>query len=247
MGKKIPDEVINQIPILYKELGVKSKVAEKLGISVASVSKYLTIFDAAPAAQPTQESITSSTKKRVLITPELEQEINERYLACANMSQVARDMGITPATVKAHLSEENLKIVSNECNDRDALFFYIYRLFGEQSEDQPVTKWNIVQMQKFRKQGMPYRGQLLTLKYFYEVKHGDKRKAKGSIGIIPFVYEEARLYYEKQAKKAEEITNLIQQQLEKDRIEIKFNPADYMGQKKRNKNKKLIDLSTLGD
>ena len=89
MGKKIPDEVINQIPILYKELGVKSKVAEKLGISVASVSKYLTIFDAAPAAQPTQESITSSTKKRVLITPELEQEINERYLACANMSQVA--------------------------------------------------------------------------------------------------------------------------------------------------------------
>lgn len=240
MGKKISDEIINQIPTLYKELGTKSKVAEKLGISVASVSKYLTIFDAAPP-------VDTSFKKRVVITEELEQEINERYLSCMNMSQVAREMGITPATVKAHLSEESLKVVSNESNDRDALFFYIYRLFGEQSEDQPVTKWNIVQMQKFRKQGMPYRGQLLTLKYFYEVKHGDKRKAKGSIGIIPFVYEEARLYYEKQAKKAEEITSLIQQQLEKDRIEIKFNPADYMGQKKRNKNKKLIDLSTLGD
>ena len=163
------------------------------------------------------------------------------------MSQVARDMGITPATVKAHLSEENLKIVSNEYNDRDALFFYIYRLFGEQSEDQPVTKWNIVQMQKFRKQGMPYRGQLLTLKYFYEVKHGDKRKAKGSIGIIPFVYEEARLYYEKQAKKAEEITQMIQNQLERDRIEIKYDPVNYFSREKRKKKEKLIDLETLGD
>jgi hypothetical protein len=28
MAKRISDEIINQIPILYKELGVKKKVAE---------------------------------------------------------------------------------------------------------------------------------------------------------------------------------------------------------------------------
>jgi len=48
MAKRIPEEIIQKIPILYKEYGIKSKVAEELGISVSSVSKYLTIFEGAP-------------------------------------------------------------------------------------------------------------------------------------------------------------------------------------------------------
>lgn len=245
MGKKISDEIINKIPVLYKELDSKKKVAEELGISVSTVSKYLNIYEAMPAQD--EESKVSIPKKRTVITPEIEKEINERYSECYNMSQVARDMGLSSSTVKKHLTKENLEILSNESNDRDALFFYIYRLFGEQSEDQPITKWNITQMQKFRKQGMPYRGQLLTLKYFYEVKHGDKKKAKGSIGIIPYVFSQAAEYYKNQAKKVEEISKMIQEQLERDRIEIKYNPADYINQQKKKRNKKLIDLNTLGD
>ena len=99
-------------------------------------------------------------------------------------------------------------------------------------------------MQRFAKQGMPYRGQLLTLKYFYEVKKSPKDKSNGSIGIIPFVYEEARIYYEKKARRADEIANAIQKQLEQDRIEIKYNPSDYIGQKKK---KKMIDLDSIGE
>lgn len=234
MGKKISDEIINQIPILYKELGTKKEVAEKLEISVATVTKYLTIYDAAPAQ--------GEQKKRVTITPEIIEKINRRYSECLNMSKVAKEIGVSSSTVKRYLTEENLNLVKNEYDDRDALFFYIYRLFGEQSEEQPVSKWNIIQMQKFREQGMPYRGQLLTLKYFFEVKHSSKEKAKGSIGIIPYIYSDARQYYEKQAKKAEEISLLIQKQLEKDRIEIKYCPSDYIGRKKK---KKLIDLNSL--
>ncbi len=41
MAKRISDETIEQIQILYKELGVKSQVAKKLGISASTVSKYL--------------------------------------------------------------------------------------------------------------------------------------------------------------------------------------------------------------
>lgn len=236
MAKRIPDEIIQKIPILYKEYGVKSKVAEELGISVSSVSKYLTIFEAAP-----QEK---EPKKKTKINEEIIQKINQRYSECKNMAQVARELGIAPTTVKKYLTEENLQLKQTESDDRDALWYYIFRLFGEYSEDKPVSDWNITQMQKFRKQGMPYRGQLLTLQYFYDIRKNSKDRSNGSIGIIPFVYDEARLYYEKQAKKADEIGRAIQKQLEQDRIEIKYNPSDYIGKKTR---RKLIDLNEIGE
>lgn len=236
MAKRIPDEIIQKIPILYKEYGVKSKVAEELGISVSSVSKYLTIFEAAP-----QEK---EPKKKAKIDEETIQKINQRYSECKNMSQVARELGIAPTTVKKYLTEENLQLKQTESDDRDALWYYIFRLFGEYSEDKPVSDWNITQMQKFRKQGMPYRGQLLTLQYFYDIRKNSKDRSNGSIGIIPFVYDEARLYYEKQAKKADEIGRAIQKQLEQDRIEIKYNPSDYIGKKTR---RKLINLDEIGE
>ncbi len=236
MAKRIPDEIIQKIPILYKEYGVKSKVAEELGISVSSVSKYLTIFEAAP-----QEK---EPKKKTKINEETIQKINQRYAECKNMAQVARELGIAPTTVKKYLTEENLQLKQTESDDRDALWYYIFRLFGEYSEDKPVSDWNITQMQKFRKQGMPYRGQLLTLQYFYDIRKNSKDRSNKSIGIIPFVYDEARLYYEKQAKKADEIGRAIQKQLEQDRIEIKYNPSDYIGKKTR---RKLIDLNEIGE
>ena len=160
MAKRISDEIIQKIPVLYKEYGVKSKVAEELGISVSSVSKYLTIYEAAP-----QEK---EPKKKTKIDEETIQKINQRYSECRNMSQVARELSIAPTTVKKYLTKENLQLKQTESDDRDALWYYIFKLFGEYSEDKPVSDWNITQMQKFRKQGMPYRGQLLTLQYFYD-------------------------------------------------------------------------------
>lgn len=232
MAKRISEEIKNQIPILYKELGNKTKVAEQLGISVSTVSKYLNLFEAAPQER----------KVRVKITEELIQKINELYEQYRNMSQVARELNVSPSTVKNHLTEENLKLIQAQNDDRDALFYYIYNLFGKYSDDKPISDWNITQMQKFRSQGMPYRGQLLTLKYFYEVKGNSKEKSNNSIGIIPFVYDEARHYYEKQAKRKDEITTSLQKQLEQDRITIKYNPSDYFGQKRK---KKTIDLNSL--
>jgi hypothetical protein len=158
------------------------------------------------------------------------------------MSQVARELNISASTVKNHLNEENLKAMQSQNDDRDALFYYIYKLFGQYSEDYPVSKWNITQMQKFRSQGYPYRGQLLTLQYFYDIKKNSTKKSNGSIGIIPFVFDESRSYYQKQAKRADEIGEAIQRQLEQDRIEIKYNPSDYFNSKKK---KKTIDLNSI--
>lgn len=174
MGKKIDEAVIEQIPVLYEELKSKAEVARRLGISTATVNKYLAIYNGAP--------VEVVTKKRVKIDEELVAKINELYKSCKNMAQVAKELGISPKTVKNHLNEDNLKLKERVYDDRDALWFYIHRLFGPDTDGQPVSEWNVTQMVKFNRMGMNYKSQLLTLKYFYEVEKNlvqDKYKTIG--------------------------------------------------------------------
>lgn len=233
MGKKIDDKIIEQIPIKYNELKNKKKTAEVLGISVATVNKYLTIYDGAP--------VEVVKKKRVKIDDELIAQINEKYKSYKNMAQVAKELGISSTTVKNHLNEENLKLKEKVNDDRDALFFYIYHLFGPDG-NQPVSNWNITQMIKFNKMGMNYKAQLLTLKYYYEIKKNPVKEEYKTIGLLPFIFDEAATYYKNQEKRQKEIEIAIEKQLEQDRVEIKFNPADYMGARKK---KKMIDLNSI--
>lgn len=234
---RLSEDVIKQIPILYSETKNKAEVARRLNISVASVNKYLTVISAAPVIE---EKIK---KPRIKITDEIIQKINIEYTKCKSLKKTGDIIGISATTVKKYLTDENLKLTQQQNDDRDALWYYIYRLFGPESEDKPVSDWNITQMQKFKRQGMPYRGQLLTLKYFYEIKKNSIAKSNRSIGIIPWIWDESKQYYEKQEKRQKEIGEMIQRQLEKDRLEIKYNPNEYIG--KKNKHKKQIDLNSL--
>lgn len=236
MAKKISDEIINQISILYEQLKNKSEVARQLGISAATVNKYLTIIAAAP------QEVKKERKKRVKVTEELIQQINEEYTKLKNMKKVAEITGVSTATVKKYLSEENLLLSKTLNDDRDALWYYIYRLFGQYSEDKPVSDWNVTQMMKFKNQGMTYKGQLLTLKYFFEIKKSSIEKSNGSIGIIPWIYSEAAEYYAQKEKEQKAISDAIKAQLEKDRVEIKYNPSNYINKKKK---KKEIDLNSI--
>lgn len=238
MARAIPKEIITQIPILYKELGSQKKVAEKLGISASTVGKYL--------KQLEDKTELLNIEKKRLKTIEYSQEIidkiNEEYQNCLNMAEVSRRLNIPYGHIKKFLTEESLKLNEQQFDDRDALYFYIYKLFGEYKPEEPVSNWNLTQMSQFKSKGMPYRGQLLTLKYFFEIKKNPITKAKGSIGIIPYCFEQARQYYASIADKQNEINEAIKKQLEQDRIEIKINPSDYIGKKKK---KKMIDLSQL--
>lgn len=63
MGKRIDEEIIKQIPILYEQLQNKAEVARHLGISTASVNKYLAIYNGAP--------VEVVTKKRVKVDEDL--------------------------------------------------------------------------------------------------------------------------------------------------------------------------------
>lgn len=122
MGKRIDQEIINQIPILYEKIKTKKGVAEALEISPQTVNKYLSLYQGEP------QSITE--KKRKKIDEKMIQLINDSYFQTRNMTQTAKELGITPSTVKKYLTEENLALKKNADDDRDALWYYIYRLFG---------------------------------------------------------------------------------------------------------------------
>lgn len=233
---KLPKEVIEQIPLLYSKCFNKAEVARQLGISQGTVNKYLTLAEVAPP----QEKVKKERKK---ITDEDIIKINQIYSEKKDLTATAKELGTTPSTVKKYLNEENLKINKQMYDDRDALWYYIIRLFGVNSEDKPVSDWNLVQMSRFKKNGMPYRGQLLTLKYFYEVEKHSIKKSNNSIGIIAYKWSEAARYYQQAAIQQEEIGKQIQEQLERDRIEIKYKPSYKIGTK--NKRKKEINLDEV--
>ena len=144
------------------------------------------------------------------------------------------------AHLECHIRKQQEK--TQEEKDLEALEEYIMQLLQVDYITPRVRK----QINDFKAQyNYTYTGMRKALAYFYEVKKNSTEKANGGIGIIPYVYEEAALYYKQQEKQRIEIETAIEKQLEQDRIEIQYNPADYIGAKKK---KKIIDIeSIVGD
>lgn len=231
MAKKISDKTIEKISQLYEETHNKSEIARKLEISVATVNKYLNLNNV--------EKIIPKPRKQ--ITSDDIQKINELYSKFCNMAEVSRQTGFSTNTILKYLSEENKQLKEKMYDDRDALWYYIFRLFGQADSKHPVSQWNLTQMTKFKNEGISYKAQLLTLKYFYEVKKYSIKKSNGSIGIIPYIFSESKSYYDSIADQQEKINKAIQEQLEKDRVEIKIKPFDNNKRKK----KQQIDLNKI--
>lgn len=51
------------------------------------------------------------------------------------------------------------------------------------------------QWDKFLKDSMTAKGIYFTLRYFYDVKNGDKEKSQEGIGIIPYIYKDGTQYW----------------------------------------------------
>lgn len=178
-------------------------------------------------------------------TQEQIDKINELYKKYGVMSDVAKEMGVSSSTIKKYLTQESLDYLNKDMENWDALWFYVYHLLGHYTDEEPVELKNVFCMMRYRRKGMSYRGQLLTMKYYYDVLGHRKDRIKG-VWIIPQQYNNARYYYINQAKKADEIAKEIEEQLKQDRLEIRYNPKDYSHKQKQKRKKKEIDLSTIG-
>lgn len=103
------------------------------------------------------DNVRNAPRKRTRITEEDIKKINELYSEYKNIRQVAKETGFVEGTVKRYLNEENLKIVKSLYDDRDALFYYIIRLFGPDTEEYPVSSLNLKHMQDYKNKGISYR------------------------------------------------------------------------------------------
>ncbi len=104
-----------------------------------------------------------------------------------------------------------------EESDRDLFYQYIKELFGP---DYDYVRINRLAEGYQRKYGYTFNGMYLTLKYFYEIRNGIKGETNESVGIIPYVYEQAKKYYY-QIHLAQEKNKSVILKTEKDIVRIK--------------------------
>ena len=91
----------------------------------------------------------------------------------------------------AHVSCAELE-AKREKTDAEKLDDYIMKMFGYDYVPPRAKKQINDYVQEYN---YTYSGMLKALIYFYEIKGGDVEQAHDSVGILPFIYNEAKQYY----------------------------------------------------
>ena len=105
-----------------------------------------------------------------------------------------------------------------EIKYKDKICKYVMELFGWKKVAPSIYK----QMKKIKEDypKITYKDMYQALIYFYNVKKGDKEKSHKSIGIIPYVYEEANKYFSLKEAQKENLSNAILEQTYGEKILI---------------------------
>lgn len=69
------------------------------------------------------------------------------------------------------------------------------------------------QIKQYLLEGKTAEGIYKTLEYWYDIKHGDPAEAHGGIGIVPYIYEEAIQYWNKQEHMKQTGMSIPQEQI----------------------------------
>lgn len=81
---------------------------------------------------------------------------------------------------------------SQEEKDKDELYQVCKRIFGKNLNYQMTKRLTAKYIKEYN---YSYSGIARTLIYFYEIKKNPADKGNGSIGIVPYIYNEAYNYY----------------------------------------------------
>ena len=127
----------------------------------------------------------------------------------------------------------NAAQLSNDEN-KEKLENYIKNLFGYKNLPEKVNR----QIKQFIVEyNYNYLGILRALTYFYEVRNGNKEKAHGGIGIVPWIYDEAHTYYLSlwEARQVNEVATLKIQEYILPTVEVHILPPEREPMKKKRK------------
>jgi len=113
----------------------------------------------------------------------------------------------------SHIEEEDWELMIYDFLARDLKVTYDY--FVCEAQRKKIIKDKITNN----------KGIYFTLKYFYEVKNGSWDKAHGGIGIVPYIFNEAKEYWLTQEQKKngfiKDIERQIKERSEREIIKIK--------------------------
>ena len=117
-----------------------------------------------------------------------------KCLYCGEMFDANAEPYVKPRANRyahQHCAEKHEKNITQEEKDEEELYEYIKHLFGKNYNYMKIKK----QVESFRKMGYSYNGIKLSLKWFYEIKGNSLENANGGIGIVPYVFNDAKQYY----------------------------------------------------
>ena len=69
------------------------------------------------------------------------------------------------------------------------------------------------QWESYLKKNMTAKGIYFSLRYYYDIQKAPRNKAKGGIGIVPYVYDEGCSYWVERERREKGICERITQQL----------------------------------
>ena len=103
-------------------------------------------------------------------------KINGRRYAHQNCSEI----DVTDEKTKEEIEKDNFYQMIKSIYGPN----YNYMLISTQAEEYIL------------KYGYTWSGMTGCLHWFYDINHGDKEEGHGGIGIIPFIYDEVKNYYQ---------------------------------------------------
>lgn len=109
-----------------------------------------------------------------------------------------------------------------------------------------VTNVFFVQWERYMKSKKPFysaKGIYFALRYFYGVKNGDRTKANGGIGIIPYIYDDSKLYWYNMEERQKGTVAEIERQM---RAAMERNQKTYVKQSIKPR-KFEVDFSQLDE
>ena len=122
-------------------------------------------------------------------------------------------------------AEKNQIALSKQEQDYNRLVDYIEKLFGTGYVSAKIAK----QIKDYRTTyGYSYSGILGTLVYWFEVKKMPLDKANGGIGIVPYVYEDAKTYFNRIYTAQTLNSNVTNYKAEVRIEEYKFHEDDFV-------------------
>ena len=94
---------------------------------------------------------------------------------------------------------------------KDASYCYLTKDLKIKVNDVFFVQWE--RYMKSRKPFYSAKGIYFALRYFYGIKNGDRSKANGGIGIIPYIYEDSRIYWYDLEKRQKGTVAAIEKQM----------------------------------